>query len=609
MRGALGGTAAVVVVVIVGVAAGPARGAELVSSTADSGPGSLRQVIANAPEPGVEIDLVEATYALTSGPLVIDKRVALRGIGADLTAIRSSGPFRVIEVTGGTLELSRLTIGGGHAFGTVAAGGGIYAGPDTGLSLREVTVGGNLAAADGGPGEDGGTAAGGGIYATEAQVLLASSRIFGNTATATGGEGAAGGTAVGGGIAVSDGTLRAFDTAIEGNSALAQGGRGTAEPAQEGGAASGGGLSLSDGGSPAPGASRLEAIGVVNNVADASGGAGGAGTDAEGGGAAISSGGEVHLGTATFALNGARADGSPGGQARGGGLVTRGDPARPPELLGGTIAQNSVRGGEALAGNLLAEQGIAIGNTIVSAGVGSPGTENCGNSTDTQSLGFNIDSVDQCGFHGNGDRVGTDPALGPLQDNGGVGMTMEPLLGGPAVDQGGGFGVTRDARGAPRPIDFPTLANSIAPGADGSDVGAVEATPATDFGIAKIRRNRRNGRGTVVVVVPGPVASDSSLLLVGRGLKRQQKPIPASHRLRLRLIPTGAMRRALFRKGHRKVRIELVYSPTRYWPVPNWPEASWQSGVTKERGVTLVRKKRGKKRHRHKRTHHVRVTR
>jgi len=71
-----------------------------------------------------------------------------------------------------------------------------------------------------------------------------------------------------------------------------------------------------------------------------------------------------------------------------------------------------------------------------------------------------------------GDQPGTDPMLGPVQDNGGPVQTMRPLIGSPAIDQGGGSTTTVDARGFARPFDNPAIANAT--GGDGRDIGAVE---------------------------------------------------------------------------------------------------------------------------------------
>lgn len=73
-------------------------------------------------------------------------------------------------------------------------------------------------------------------------------------------------------------------------------------------------------------------------------------------------------------------------------------------------------------------------------------------------------------MNASGDQPGTDPLLGPLQDNGGPVHTMLPASNSPAIDQGGGSTTTTDARGVARPFDNPGIANA----GDGRDIGAVE---------------------------------------------------------------------------------------------------------------------------------------
>ena len=77
------------------------------------------------------------------------------------------------------------------------------------------------------------------------------------------------------------------------------------------------------------------------------------------------------------------------------------------------------------------------------------------------SLGFNL--------------IGSDPQLGPLQDNGGPTWTHAPLPGSPVIDQGKNFaGSDTDQRGNGffRTVDLSALPN--ASGGDGTDIGAVE---------------------------------------------------------------------------------------------------------------------------------------
>jgi hypothetical protein len=67
--------------------------------------------------------------------------------------------------------------------------------------------------------------------------------------------------------------------------------------------------------------------------------------------------------------------------------------------------------------------------------------------------------------------IGSDPQLGPLQDNGGLTPTMMPAATSPVVDQGHSR-FARDQRLGDRRVDNPNVAN--APGGNAADMGALE---------------------------------------------------------------------------------------------------------------------------------------
>ena len=77
---------------------------------------------------------------------------------------------------------------------------------------------------------------------------------------------------------------------------------------------------------------------------------------------------------------------------------------------------------------------VTIGDTILKTGASG---ENIYSDGIVTSLGYNLSNDDGGGFlTGMGDRINTDPMLGPLQDNGGPTFTHALLTGSPAIDAG-----------------------------------------------------------------------------------------------------------------------------------------------------------------------------
>ena len=75
--------------------------------------------------------------------------------------------------------------------------------------------------------------------------------------------------------------------------------------------------------------------------------------------------------------------------------------------------------------------------------------------------------------HRRGSNItGTDPDLGPLQDNGGPTETLLPNLTSPVIDAGVANGLTTDQRGLPRTFDPVSVPNKN--GSDGTDIGSTE---------------------------------------------------------------------------------------------------------------------------------------
>ena len=115
-----------------------------VTSTADTGPGSLRTALKNA-RSGETIKFslpAPATITLTSGELLVSKNLNILGPGAGYLAISGNGASRVFHVgSRATVTITGLTIANGQVTGI---GGGIYNDHAT-LTVSNCVLAGNAA--------------------------------------------------------------------------------------------------------------------------------------------------------------------------------------------------------------------------------------------------------------------------------------------------------------------------------------------------------------------------------------------------------------------------------------------------------------------------------
>ena len=362
-------------------------------------------------------------------------RNTVNGNGAPGEAGGSPEAAGVLAVNGSfNLEESKVTentataLGGSGKEGGTVSGVGVLAICPTRIVKSAIT--GNHAEVRGGFGapsvnQAGGRAEGVGLLAGGKSLTIAESTIASNTATAVGGLGAAGGRVSGVGV-LAVAPMTVTDSTISLNSADVRGGEGPSAASQIGGRVEGGGmLAVQNEATP----SSFAGSTISGNFDNLSGGPGGEAGVAVGGGMLEVTGGETSASYSnmTIASNTVRLLSS-GGKVEGGGALIVAGSKSPITFLSTTIADNGAEGTPTMkgeGGSLLAVGKVSFGNSIVSGGIGPAGSENC-LVVATASLGFNIDSRDQCGFHAAGDQVNRDPQLGPLQSNGGPTETMLP---------------------------------------------------------------------------------------------------------------------------------------------------------------------------------------
>ena len=115
----------------------------IVTNTNDSGPGSLRQALADVIDGDVIGFAVTGTIGLTSGELLVTKNITISGPGAENLAVNGNGKSTVFHIaTGETVTISGLTITNGHVSDS---GGGIH-NDHAVLTLNNCIITGNLAA-------------------------------------------------------------------------------------------------------------------------------------------------------------------------------------------------------------------------------------------------------------------------------------------------------------------------------------------------------------------------------------------------------------------------------------------------------------------------------
>ena len=379
-----------------------------VTNTNDSGPGSLRQALADANDGDTinfDVSLKGQTIALTSGELVIDKSITITGPGSDQLAVSAAFQYhiRIFHVMASpTVIIEGLTIGPSlYIYGC-----GIQ-NDQAILTVNNCAVAGNAGLKFGAGISNGGT------------LTVNNSSITGNALQYQG---------TGAGIS-SSGTLIINNSIIRGNVS----GKGYTDG---GGIYSSGMLEITnstiDGNSVGGSGGGIYNLGVAIITSSTISGnfAGGGYPDPRPGfGGGISSNGTgATLTISNSTISGNSVLTTDTGPGRGGGIGNSGSL----QIANSTISGNSATDGGAICNDAAP---LEIANSILNAGdVG----ENIFNDGGTiTSLGYNLSSDNGGGYlNGPGDQTNTDPILGPLQDNGGPTQTHRPYPQSPAIDAG-----------------------------------------------------------------------------------------------------------------------------------------------------------------------------
>lgn len=418
----------------------------VVNSLADDGPGSLRQALLLARDGGAINMTARGTITLTSGELVVDKSVTIRGPGAHDLAVSGNNASRVFHIMPGkTVTISGLKISNGNATGVftpVVTGAGIYNEGAT-LAVNSCLISNNSARVGGGIHSSGSIELNHSVVTENSGVGIVNNGLMSITRSEISRN-------LGGGIGNELGTLSLTDSLVREN----QSGSGidnrsgtatlTNTVVSDNVASEGGGI-LNEG----------AVLILINSTVKNNTAAGGAGissyavgsstvtlintTVSNNAGTGIFNYGE--RGTAILTVTNSTVSNNSGTGIYTSGVNTGVGLLR---LMNSTVSNNGGNGGIQNISLYGGSATVEIANSILNANLGPGGSIATLDGTIT-SLGYNL-SDDATGgdgsngpgglLNGPGDIRNTNPLLGPLQNNGGPTMTHALLVNSPAINAG-----------------------------------------------------------------------------------------------------------------------------------------------------------------------------
>lgn len=510
---------------------------DMVTNTNDAGPGSLRDVIANAANGDTVEFSVTGTITLTSGDIFISQSsLNITGPGASSLAISGNNSSRIFDIgAGAVVSISGLTIENGSAAVDAFDSGTPMIEADTGGGIRNT---GTLTVSNCTFSNNSASFYGGAIYNfPEKTLIVMHSTLSGNSAVFGGGIYNDSDNISGSSVTVSDSTFSGNSAGAGGgiydlgdSSGITRGGTvtvsystfsGNTATNNSGLQGSGGGIllgtasvltvtsSIFSNNSALPGAFPQYATqgGAIANFGSGTvTGSTFSGNSAAFGGAINFSGYGFTLTVTNSTISGNSAVGGDGG-----GLWVRYGASA--TLISSTVAGNFALDGADGAGiNAGPESSVTLKNTILANG--SSGA-NCavGNGTIT-SQDHNIADDTSCDAFLTlpGDLPNTPAGLDPsgLQNNGGPTKTIALLYTSKAIDAialSSDCTVTTDQRGVSRPQGLYC------------DIGAFELTPNFYFSAIAPVTATLGGPGSSTVTVNSVVGFDSAVTLTASGLR------------------------------------------------------------------------------------------
>ncbi|MEJ2651907.1 MAG: choice-of-anchor Q domain-containing protein [Gammaproteobacteria bacterium] len=324
--------------------------------------------------------------------------------GANNITVNANHASGVMDVSGGKLALSGLTLTGGY---TSAIGGGLYTHQGASVSLSNCTISGNTAV----------QGAGGLVaYRGSTTISLISSTVSGNTSSTAGGIGAVGGvlnltnstvsgntatTGLGGGgiLAFYNSTVSLINSTVSGNYTNSYGG----------------GILISDN-NPNSGPLASSTVSLSNSTVS--------------GNSAGYLGGGIVTVDSNMSLTNSTVSGN--SASTGGGVVNYGmKNSGSVSLINSTVSGNSA-GKVGGVGTIGKYAGLSLTNSIVANSAGGGMDCYLTNGGTVTADTYNIIQTDGCSTS----AQQVDPMLGSLADNGGPTLTQLPQTGSPAINGG-----------------------------------------------------------------------------------------------------------------------------------------------------------------------------